>query len=65
MNLRQFAFLADENIHPDVTAYWRGHGLDIVSVKEVGLMASDDVVILRRAKAENRLVLTMTAISAL
>ena len=40
MNLRRFAFLTDENIHPDVLGFLRGEGCDVLDVKESGLIGS-------------------------
>lgn len=58
MKLRNFAFLADENMHMEVVEHWRKQGLDIVAVKEVGLLATSDVTVMRYAVSQNRLVLT-------
>jgi predicted nuclease of predicted toxin-antitoxin system len=58
LNLRDFAFLTDENIHPEVVRLLRDRGQDLLDVKESGLVGSSDLVILRKACAENRIVLT-------
>lgn len=58
MKLAQFAFLADENIHPGVTAFLRDQGLDLVTVGELGLRGAEDIAIVRTALAAKRVVLT-------
>lgn len=58
MNLRDFRLLADENIHPDVTAFLRAEGFDVLAVRHGGLARSDDVELIRLALAENRIVVT-------
>ncbi|HSK76260.1 MAG TPA: DUF5615 family PIN-like protein [Thermoanaerobaculia bacterium] len=58
MRLRDFAFLTDENIHPEVVKLLRERGNDLLDVKESGLVGSSDLAILRKAYAEHRVVLT-------
>jgi len=58
LRLRSFPLLTDENIHPDVVRALRQDGLDVLDTKECGLVGSSDLVILRRAYEENRVVLT-------
>lgn len=58
MKLAAFAFLADENIHPDVIAHMRQQGREIVSVKEVGLGGGKDSAILAYALQQGLVVLT-------
>ena len=58
MKLSQFAFLADENIQPEVVAFLRRLGLDVVPANEVGLAGAADTEILRVALETNRVVLT-------
>ena len=58
MRLRDFAILTDENIHPEVVRLLRERGHDLLDVKESGLVGSSDLVILRRAYSEHRVVLT-------
>jgi len=58
MNLSQYAFLADENIHPDVITHLRIHGCDVISIKEIGLIGVDDLTVLRKANNEKRVVIT-------
>lgn len=50
--------LADENIHPDVIAFLRGRGQDIVDVFQAGLAGSPDEAILTAAVGEGRIVIT-------
>ena len=58
MNLGDFAFLTDENVHPAVVAALRTMGRDVVDVRESGWAGSDDASILRRAHKLNRVVVT-------
>ena len=58
MKLAEFAFLADANIHPDVTGFLRDRGLDVVTAAAIGLAGAEDVTIVRTALAAKRLVLT-------
>ncbi len=58
MNLAEYPFLADENIHPDVIAYLRDLDFDMISVIEAGLIGSSDEPILQFAFAAGRVVLT-------
>jgi predicted nuclease of predicted toxin-antitoxin system len=58
VNLRGGAYLTDENIHPDVVTFLRGEGCDVLDVKESRLIGSDDLLLIRRAFAEQRVVLT-------
>ena len=51
-------FLADENIHQDITIHLRNQGLNIISIKEIGLIGSDDITILRKSYSENRIIIT-------
>ena len=50
--------LADENIHPDVIAFLKNRGQDIVDVFQAGLAGATDEVILAHAVVENRVVIT-------
>ena len=61
MNLSDAAFLADENIHPDVCAYLKLRASDVVEVKGTGLAGTDELTLLERAFAENRIILTHDA----
>ena len=54
----ELPLLADENIHPDVVAGLRRWSHDVRTVQDEGLRGSDDVVILRRAHASRRVVVT-------
>ena len=58
MTLRDFSFLADENISPDVIALLRHEGLDVLSVEEAGMNGYTDRQLIRIAFAENRIILT-------
>jgi len=58
LKLDAFAFLADQNIHPEVVAFLRGRGLDVASAEELGLANAADTLILHTALETNRIVLT-------
>jgi predicted nuclease of predicted toxin-antitoxin system len=58
LRLRDFPLLTDENIHPGVVRSLRDHGLDVLDAKESRLVGVSDLVILHRAYAEDRVVLT-------
>ena len=58
MNLRGAAFLTDENIHAEVVAFLRGEGCNVLDVKESGLIGLPDLPLIKRAFAEQRVVLT-------
>ena len=58
MKLAEFRFLADENIHADVVQYLTQQGFDVLDVFQAQLVGSDDETVLRRAAAEDRVVLT-------
>ncbi|HVT82504.1 MAG TPA: DUF5615 family PIN-like protein [Phycisphaerae bacterium] len=49
--------LADENMDADIIAWLRGAGVDVLSVMET-LRGASDEVILARANAESRVILT-------
>lgn len=53
-----FSLFTDENIHPDVVAGLRMRGKDVRTVEDEGLRGRDDVVILQRAHATGRVVVT-------
>ena len=53
-----FPLLADENIHPEVIRSLIQEGNDVTSVIEEGLVGQADTVILRRAHAQHRAVVT-------
>jgi len=58
VNLFSFPWLIDENIHPEVVAYLRREGLDVVSISEQGRFGLPDVKVLRQAFKAGRIVLT-------
>ncbi len=58
MKLSRFAFLADENIHHDVVAFLREHGLDVATVSDSKLAGAADSSILDVALRTGRIVLT-------
>jgi len=58
LKLSQFAFLADENIHPEVVTFLRLRALDVVSASAMGLAGTADTEILRVAFEAARVVLT-------
>lgn len=58
MNLAEYPFLADENIHPNVIAHLQDSDFDVLSVIEAGLIGSPDEEILQFAFETGRVVLT-------
>ena len=58
MKLAGFAFLADQNVHADVTHYLLSRGIDVVTVEDVGMGTASDTAIIRRAVAEGRVVIS-------
>jgi predicted nuclease of predicted toxin-antitoxin system len=56
--LRDFGWLADENISPEVVAELRSLGFDVVYVRDSHLVGSDDVVLIRHAYSEGCVILT-------
>jgi len=54
----QFAFLTDENIHPEVIAYLRGLGVDVATAQEANLISASDALVLSTAVRAGRVVLT-------
>ena len=58
MNLREFRFLTDENIHPEVVSFVRRQGCDVLDIKESGLSGADDLTVIRRGLETNRIILT-------
>lgn len=58
MTLQDFAWLADENIAPDIVSFLRESGIDVKSVKEEGLVGTSDLTLLELSLVENRIILT-------
>jgi predicted nuclease of predicted toxin-antitoxin system len=61
VKLHALRVLTNENVHPAVVTFLRGRGLDVATATEAMLRGAEDVAVLRRATAENRLVLTHDA----
>ena len=61
MKLRDFGLLTDQNLHPQVVAFLRATGFDILDVNAQGLQGTSDVDLLKRAVAENRLMVSHDA----
>lgn len=61
MKLRAFPFLTDQNIHDDVVRFLRGEGFDVIDVQQAGLVGAEDAVILARAVAQGRVVVSHDA----
>jgi predicted nuclease of predicted toxin-antitoxin system len=58
LTLAECAFLADENIDPEVVGFLSRAGCDVVTVLDVGLGGRSDEEILAHAFRERRVVLT-------
>jgi predicted nuclease of predicted toxin-antitoxin system len=61
MKLRDFALLTDENLDSEVVQWLCDAGFHIVDVMRDGLQGAADVELLRRAVAEQRVVVTHDA----
>jgi len=57
MRIRDFPLLTDENIVPEIIAFLRGEGFDVVDVVENGWQGEDDGDILAKALAEGSIKL--------
>jgi predicted nuclease of predicted toxin-antitoxin system len=51
-------FLLDENLSPKVGVTLQSEGLDVVHVRDRGLLGATDAVVLERAFQEDRIVVT-------
>jgi predicted nuclease of predicted toxin-antitoxin system len=58
MKLLDFPLLTDENIDPDLVAYLRLVGFDVLDIKESGMQATADDSIIRLGNQTGRVVLT-------
>lgn len=58
MTPADWKLLTDENLHPEVVQWLRGEGFDVLDVKDEDLFGTDDLTIVRRAWAEQRIILT-------
>ena len=58
MKISDYGWLTDENVHPDVVAYLRSKGLDVLDVKEQGWHGRSDNELLDEAYRRGRLILT-------
>lgn len=61
MKLRDFPFLADQNIDTQIVNRLRADGFDVVHVSSLGLERASDESILKRAFSERRVVLSHDA----
>ena len=57
-NILDFHLLTDENIHPELVAYLRNKGFDVLDVKEQGWFGEKDSELLRISFDQNRVVIT-------
>lgn len=58
MKLRDFALMSDENISPELVAFLRAIGFDVLDVKEEGLVGELDANLLSLSFRSNRVFLT-------
>jgi predicted nuclease of predicted toxin-antitoxin system len=56
--LTDYPFLTEENIHPDIVAMLRSHGIDVWDVKENQRQGTSDKDLLSLAHMGGRIVLT-------
>ena len=61
MRLFEHTFLADENVAPRTVAELRSRGVDVVTVKDIGLKGAPDVDVLAYAVRTERVALTHDA----
>ncbi len=58
MILKECALLSDENLDPEVVAFLRGMGFDVLDVKEAILQGTSDLELLRMAFRRKRVIVT-------
>lgn len=58
MLLKDYHFIADENISPRVVLFLREIGIDVFDIKEEGLAGTSDSDIIKQAVRADRIVLT-------
>ncbi len=58
MKLRDFGILTDQNLHPEVVAFLRSEGFNVLDVREQGVLGTEDLILLQRSVVENRLIFT-------
>lgn len=58
MNIRNYRFLTDENIDPNLVNFLRSEMLDVFDVKENNLVGSKDTFLLDLAYKANRVLVT-------
>lgn len=58
MRLKECSFLADENIHPALTAYLKQNGYNISTAAELNLTGKPDLHIIKEAYKSGRIILT-------
>ncbi len=61
MKLCEFGLLTDENIDSDIADWLTAIGFDVLDVKRARLQGTTDVDLMRRAFAENRIIVTHDA----
>ena len=55
---KRIRFHLDEHIDPDIAAALRRHGIDVTSMREVGLRTADDGAQLEFARTQQRVIVT-------
>jgi predicted nuclease of predicted toxin-antitoxin system len=55
VRLGEFSLLADENLHPDVVAFLRSGGCDVLYARD-SLIGSSDASLMQLAHSQNRVV---------
>lgn len=53
--------MTDENVDPDVAAYLRGLGFDVVGVADIGLQGCPDIDLMAHAVGDDRVILSHDA----
>lgn len=58
MLIKDYSFITDENIPPQVVSFIRNTGIDVFDIKEQGLSSTSDASIIQLAIETNRIILT-------
>ena len=58
MNLRNFPFLADENINLEIVDFLRKEGFEVLSILEEGIFGKSDLEIIKESFAKGQVILT-------
>jgi hypothetical protein len=54
LNLFEFPFLADENVHPEVVAHMHNQGMRVLTIAEAGLISQPDTAVRKHKTVRTR-----------